>query len=121
MSVELERILNLLAERFGTTIEHLYAVMIRQAYIEAAYSLIEMVIMVVFIYYFIARLHGKLREMLKSEDADIAIYGGICLIFGWIAVIVAFIATIYDFRTVLGAALNPEYWVLQQILGMFGG
>lgn len=118
MNSELEHILTLLAERFGTTVNHLWEVMIRQAYISAGVHIFQLVVVVVgFIYGY--KLFNWLRE--ERETADDEFYydmGVIALatLSGFTAVIAFF--SLPDLATKL---FNPEYWALQQILDALGG
>lgn len=115
MSEELSEILNVLAERFGTTIDHLYGVMIKQAYIYGM-SLIVIYALCIFAGIWFIRYIKKMSETKSIEDVFMDnpfVFIGSAL---GLVVIVVMITMLPDLVTML---FNPEYWVLKQILGAF--
>lgn len=99
-------VLGVLAERFGTTGAHLWGVLIRQAYVDAAVWVVAFVTCVILLRIAGVRL-GSTEEFSDGEFAWTAVTivlasaTGICLVGALLAI---------------GGALNPEYFALNKIL-----
>ncbi len=113
---ELDKALAALAAKLGTTAQHIWAVLIRQARVEIA---IDAIFLILSILIFSAWFRW-LRTYLKRNESDffdgspaevfpLIVCGIGCLIlFGFC------VACLFELPTLL---LNPEYWALQQIMG----
>ncbi len=112
MSDEIAKVLDLLAERFGTTVEHLWQVMITQAYISAINNLIGLVIGIVFIFYVIKRIPYWIEAEKEYEFLPT-----LQLVFSsaFSLVIVTYYA-VEGVTTIITGIFNPEYLALQKIL-----
>lgn len=119
MQGNLEGILDILAERFGTTIEHLYEVMLRQAYIEAGASFLSIVFALAFVFFFLKKWQWKLMEWAKSDDDELL--GVLGLIGGYLALVLALPSAILDARIIITILTNVDYWVINQILEALSG
>ena len=112
MSDKTEQLVRELAEKLGTTGEHLWGVLIQQAAINAVTSWLIVIVMGVFlaIAYQVVNKNTTKTENWTNEGAFLAwmvfyCYAGICLIPVCCAI-----------DTTATALLNPEYWALKQIL-----
>ena len=117
MSQEIAKVLDLLAERFGTTIEHLWEVMIRQAYIEA--------IMGIFVFALLLVVNIKFIKWAKpittNDDHETWEKWGVdgvmpVMASGFIMLVISCIAFLMTIDNLVAKLVNPEYWALQQIL-----
>ena len=100
-----EEILAALAANFGTTVEHLWAVMLRQVWVEFYLGLAFVV--VGFIAGALAVWFGPRME---NDDASIIIF-----VLATALVAAACIALF----TIVGYPFNPEYYALLKIMGAF--
>jgi hypothetical protein len=122
MDDKLVPLLEKLAEKFGTTVEHLWEVMIKQASISAIIDTITTVVIVgicVAGYRLVRRKTTKHpREEYHSPAAewedDGALAAWACLI---VACLVAGAVSIFAIDNVVTALFNPEYWALIRIRG----
>jgi hypothetical protein len=117
MNENTEKLLRDLAEKFGTTAEHLWGVLIKQAPISAASQLFVMAITgaaAAFLCVVTKRLGAKAAA---EDSSDIGYFISTTL-----AAIAAIIFTIAFFAGLDGLPLaisgffNPEYWALKQII-----
>ncbi len=112
MSDEIAKVLDLLAERFGTTVEHLWQVMVVQSYIAAIYNLIGLVVGIVFILFVIKRMPYWIEAEKDGEDFralqiifSVAFCVGLVLYYGMAGIAI-----------IITGIFNPEYLALQKIL-----
>ena len=115
---EIMEVLHALAEKFGTTTEFLWTVMIKQAYITGITHLIGFTLSGIFIFAWNRYVWSmKIPDSEEDRGGD-RIFGimitrlmgvvGACL---WVMI---FLCGLVDITTSL---VNPEYWVLKQIFG----
>ncbi len=113
MSNEIVKVLDLLAERFGTTVEYLWQVMITQAYISAIYNLVGLLISIGFLFFVIKKTPNWIR---KANDNYDVMYT-LTLVFSWMFVMVTILYyTIEGIAIIITGIFNPEYLALQKIL-----
>ena len=113
-----------LADRLGVAAEHLYPLMIRQAYISGIQALIEIVICIAVVFgtiaffrktYFVFDEEGYTKlEKLKSEGRE-ELYYIFSVLFG-IAAIIAAIGILFSISTAINALGNPEWFAIQRLL-----
>ncbi len=111
------KILELLAQKLGTTTQYLWLVMINQAKIDAMITLFKYGIMAI-VGYILLRLHKKLsledKDGYSSYDNN-EIYG--ILMFGAAIVYCTLLITaLFFIGDVINGFFNPEYWALNKIL-----
>jgi hypothetical protein len=122
MNENTEKLVRELAEKLGTTAEHLWGVLMKQAPITAATDSVIAVIMLGVLWALYRLVRSKTAAPPKSEDdrypsAEWREEGAflswlILAIYGATTVVVV-CCTI---STVVTATMNPEYWVLKQLL-----
>ncbi len=114
--------LEALAEKLGTTLEHLWEVLIRQALVEGAYALVLAV-------FGMAALGGLIyacvlgvragRRLAEKEDDTFYLHGSqavggvLLLLFG---AMVLDIFVLRNIHTALICFINPEYWAIREVL-----
>lgn len=117
--------LTLLAEKLSTTTEHLWAVLIRQAYIDGwltIASLIVLTILCVVMLRFVIRkttapgTKDKYGMPLKAEWYEEGAFAAWTV--AGIASTIVILLVIEGLPTAISALINPEYWALKQILAV---
>jgi len=111
---ELAPLLEALAKKLGTTVDHLWAILVRQAFISSVMDLIQYVILAVATYVFIrmTKKYGALMDEKRWEPCAVyapAVVVGLVLLILWIAAFFCIQDTVSGF-------FNPEYWALNKIL-----
>jgi len=115
-------LLNRLADKFGTTAEHLWGVLVKQAQIHAANQLIVAVVLVVLWTFMFRFVRGKTTSsdpIPESEypegewKSDEAIFAWVWV---WGSLVFVLIVVCTTAASCLTALLNPEYWALKQLI-----
>jgi len=115
-------LLNRLAEKFGTTVEHLWGVLVKQAVISAVTEIVMALAMVAAWVWLFRFVRGKTTEPKETPEdryphAEWREEGA--LIAWLVAAFALMLVAIQVYRaatTGLTALLNPEYWALKQLL-----
>lgn len=122
MNQETLAILNRLAEKFGTTVEHLWGVLVKQAFISAVTDLFHVLTLLIVASAGLVLVYRKTRTPPETEkdrdpqaewDGDPAFYAWCIALTALIPIYVSIIASAPN---IISGFLNPEYWALQQIL-----
>lgn len=101
-----DKLIRDLATKFGTTAEYLWSVMIKQAMISGVTNVI-----VIIAWIFIFRKAYK--TILNIDDRNIKLL--VLIVFGFICGGTVVIVSC-NMVQIIGSFLNPEYWVLTQVL-----
>ena len=114
MKLDLNQALEQLAQAFNTTVDKLYPLLIKQAYVSGISSigaiLFSWLILGALMYFF--KKHG-----IKKDRYDIMSGGTIILIvFTVITAIATVIITLVAGSNAITALINPEYWALKEVL-----
>ena len=107
------KLLEQLAAKLGTTAEHLWGVLIRQARIEAVTD-IMFILFTIFGVYWYYRWVKSFYERNPYDDFP-EIVG---LIFGGVVSFISTIASIVCLFSIPAELFNPEYWALEKILNV---
>lgn len=117
--------LEALAEKLGTTLEHLWGVLLRQALVEGIYSAVLVVVgaltLGVLIYAYILVVRAGRNESKRENDpffqhlAQIA--GG--LAFCLFGTLVCDLLILKNVHTALICFINPEYWAIREVARLF--
>jgi hypothetical protein len=119
MNDQIMEILRVLAEKFGTTTEFLWGVMIRQAYIHGVTAIVCFLFTSVLVFgwnwvWWRAKISNEEINSRDQGDRMFAIFmcrlGGLLFSFIWVCF---FLSGMFEVATAL---INPEYWVIQQVL-----
>jgi hypothetical protein len=103
-----------LADRLGTTAEHLWHVLVVQARIEVFVDLFYVVVLVA-LFFLMRRLHRVLRKKADGPGFDAELWN-VPMVIGWVALAGLAIIGVVELAQVPGLLLNPEYWALKQLL-----
>ena len=122
MNQETLAILNRLAEKFGTTVEHLWGVLVKQAFISAVTDLFHVLTLLIVASAGLVFVYRKTRTPPETEKGDrpYVEFEGDFALFAWgialIALVPIYVSVMASAPNIISGFLNPEYWALQQIL-----
>lgn len=107
-----EQLIRELAEKFGTTTEHLWGVMVRQATVSATMDIIVFTVIGIVLLF----AGNTLIKVSKREDFE-----DDPLVYFWVCIIILFAGMWFTVglmtaSDVLTRFVNPEYWALKQLL-----
>ena len=115
MNEETRQMLERLADKLGTTVDHLWSVLVHQAPITAS-SDIAVFFASILLLYFVAK---KIVKSTNDESGflhhkeDLAVLAWI----GWfIASALVGVMLFFNFEFIISGFLNPEYWALRQLI-----
>jgi hypothetical protein len=117
-------LLTSLAEKFGTTVEHLWSVLVKQAAIYATANIaLTLVSVIVWVCMFVL-VQRKTRAPKETKENPYPVpewtHEGAAI--AWLVVAVATALAIFQvyhtIEIVITATMNPEYWALQQVLSL---
>ncbi len=112
MSEKLENALMELAAQLGTTVEHLWGVLVRQAQVEGVLAVLTLTAIGA-VGYGLYRLTKKYWCKTGQGETEVLLVGA------WVlGVIFAAIPAAFAVHTLATSLVNPEYWALQRILGL---
>ena len=115
-------LLNRLADKFGTTVEHLWGVLVKQAVISAITELVMAVAMVALWLWVFRFVRAKTTKPKPTEEdryphAEWREEGAlIAWLVTAVGLLIALIQVYSAATTGITALLNPEYWALKQVL-----
>ena len=114
-------LLQQLAAKLGTTAEHLWAVLVRQAFCSGCADLLVYGLAGAFVWLTL-RKTPKWIQTVKDAESDLeeAAYV-VALAISWLLVVIFIIAAACSLGDTVAAFVNPEYWALKQILAAIGG
>lgn len=99
-----------LATKLGTTAEHLWAILVRQAPISSTVDVVVSCTMSVALYFAIRRLRKTLIS--HTDEFETFTAGIVCLLVSVILITYA----IVGLDLTIAGFFNPEYWALKQII-----
>lgn len=109
-------ILEKLAEKLGTTVEHLWGVLVNQAPISAAVDMLITIILWVLAVLWLR----KVRENTKKNEDGYKEWDYEPAGFAWICVfalfVISFMVTVSSLPLIVAGFANPEYWALKQLI-----
>ncbi len=114
---ELAPMLQQLAQQLGTTVEFLWAALMRQALIDGVVTLVQFVIIGVGLWANYKYTRFVLRKI-NAEDHkerwdEPAIIPPTIL---WVVLAILTLVAFFSISDLLAAFFNPEYWALQKVL-----
>lgn len=116
ISKEVEQVLNVLAEKFGATGEHLWNVLVKQQYVDffvwAIPAILLTISTIIFAIYLCKKKAWSVGGFIYENDFE-DLFGVIFAFLG----LLCFIAIIISFIT-FGGLINPEYYALKEIMRM---
>jgi len=117
------KLIEALAQKLGTTAEHLWGVLVKQARVELIVTAIEIPLMLLAMYIcfryiiYIFKLKpedGEIMDVLCAPQTPIRI---VCFVSCWLILAVCFIFICVNLEQIPTLIYNPEYWALKEILG----
>lgn len=116
MKIDVNQVLEQLAQAFNTTVDKLYPILIKQAYVEAIVNIVTVIVFVA-AWYVLYRIFFKRIGVKKDrygmgmEDTSIFMV----LVFSLFSVI-SFVVILVSLVSIPTQLINPEYWALKQVL-----
>lgn len=108
-----------LAEKLGTTIEHLWGILLNQSFIfgvSTSIITILMIIFLIFAFYYIKKITNKKRKSPYEEYTCDEEYIFVCQVLFGCCLVIFPIGILYNLYEIITAFANPEYWALKTIL-----
>jgi hypothetical protein len=116
VSKEIQEVLNVLAEKFGATGEHLWRILVKQQYVDFFVWAIPCILLAIFTILY-ARYLGKSGAWKSGGFIYDNDYEPLFTTIFVFAGLFCFIALIISFMT-FGGLINPEYYALKEIMSM---
>lgn len=110
---ELLPLLEGLAASLGTTVEHLWGILLKQAPIGAVTDLIQYGLIAGAIVFW-AKTTRTIASKVEKRDMDDEHY--IWIGVGWLAIIFFVLVAFFSFPMTVAKIVNPEYWATMEIL-----
>ena len=119
MNEQIMEILRVLAEKFGTTTEFLWSVMIRQAYVTGITQIIGFILAGIFVFGWNRYVWGLRLPEEPQEDRGVDKTFGIMMarLIGVVGAGLWALIFLCVFTDITTALVNPEYWALKQLIG----
>ncbi len=114
MNEQTQKLISELADKLGTTAEHLWGVLVRQAPIDATASIVSSGVFLLIS--LITIIVGLQLQKKTQEDFAYGFSSFFCLAGGAIALAVTISVTVASLSDISAGFINPEYWALKQIL-----
>lgn len=116
MNEQTQQLIKQLADKLGTTTEHLWAALLRQAPISATCTIICFVIMLI-VAWLLFKTGIKLGKMKEDRwDIDKEVCQAIVWTLAGCLVAVTCVVFCFQLDMVMAGFFNPEYWALKEIL-----
>jgi len=113
MNKETTDLIKQLADKLGTTAEHLWGVLVKQAPISASVDLVASILLViVFIAVWVRTIKLLYRKKDEYDFEEKSLFIGIACVVS--AIIIPLISR--TLTTTLAGFYNPEYWALRQLI-----
>ncbi|MEY2500558.1 MAG: hypothetical protein QOI07_892 [Verrucomicrobiota bacterium] len=115
MNEQTTKLIEELAQKLGTTAEHLWSVLVRQAPISASVDFIQLIGLWALSYFLIRYAVKKWRDCdIEGEDCEGRVM--MATIASGIVFVMAMIAFFTAPGNIVSGFFNPEYWALKQII-----
>lgn len=105
-----------LAQKLGTTTEYLWAVLLKQAPINATVNLVQIGLIVLF-GWMLYRWHIKLG-LNDDEYADGSGLNSLWMTIGLVVFIILSFCSFFSIENVINGYFDPEYWALKKVLSI---
>lgn len=101
----IDKVLDSLAARFGTTAEHVWTILVKQTFYEGISCFVASILCGVLLWFI-----GKTIKKIHKKDCDGDLMGVFCVLF----IVLVPIMAICGFEA-FHRLLNPEYYAMQEI------
>jgi hypothetical protein len=117
MNEQINYILQQLAVKFNTTVQHLWEVLTHQAVVQGGCGLILNILWIIALILVWKYLSRTISPRAKYDTFEywMGDDGWVWILF-WLGTIVLMIATSYNVCEYVPMLINPEYWALKQII-----
>lgn len=108
MNEQTQQLIEKLAEKLGTTAEHLWGALIKQAPISSTVDLISIAICAAAL----VAAFNIIKSKVEDEDFAVIVWSA----WGSIAFLIA-MASLCILNRIVAGFFNPEYWAIKEIIG----
>jgi hypothetical protein len=122
MDEKYRQLIEALASKLGTTAEHLWDVLVRQAPISGAVDLVLCVVIVAAVWWWVSLVERKTTRMTRTEDNryPCAEWGEEAAGLAWVSVVfavgAALVIIVASAQGIVAAFANREYWALMRLV-----
>lgn len=113
MNETTDKLLRDLAAKLGTTVDHLWAVLVKQAPIHSAVALLQYALIALACYFW----YRSAKWMYQGKE-DERMGAAICLIFSGIGLLIVAGFALFSLPEVIAGFFNPEYWALGRVMNL---
>lgn len=121
-SIQINNILDNLAKKFNVPVEKLFEILHKQAKVELLNNCLELIVWLVICtsVYIIIKKEIKKKKMDEYYDMfeDDGVWGVCKIIYIILGGLIGFTGTIISTQSVIQIFLNPNYYIMEQILKM---
>lgn len=117
MNDELQKQLTQLALKLGTTVDHLWSVMVKQAAIDSTVYFLSLTVLIIVT----CVLWKRFSNAKVNESGDGEVFKCSMLILSVLMLLVTFLFLVCGLSEALSGFFNPEYWALQDLLSKIHG
>jgi len=104
--------LQALADKFGTTVKHLWEVMVYQAHISATVYITTLIGCIALLVWGHKEIKKKTAHPYPEWDSEKAFFAWLLWWFAALAILFTFT---YNIESIVAGYLNPEYWALMKL------
>lgn len=124
---EAEIILDMIAEKFGTTVDLLWGVLIRQVYVDATVHFIYLMCIIVGLFLLIRMVKWLVKDYYeKSPSSDFESFlidsgpvGTLSVVASLVFFILSLVSLPFLIESIIGRFVNPEYYALKLLMEFF--
>ena len=116
---QVTELLKELAEKLGTTVEHLWGVLLVQAQVQMIILLVLFVGTILSFISWLPYFRWVMKKELNDWDAEEGIFAFVVLIIWGIITGCLIIVSFVSIETFVTVIKNPEYFALQKVLSLF--
>lgn len=120
MDSKTEALIRELATKLGTTVDHLWSVMIKQAFVSSMISIFQYLLIIagvivwVKIHKWLSEKEGDGYSNMRYDDYELA--AGVPMIITGIMLLILVVVSLFSITDTITGFVNPEYWALDHII-----
>jgi uncharacterized membrane-anchored protein len=121
MNEQTTKLIEQLSQKLGTTTEHLWSVLLKQAQVSAIMNLILLIVIIV-VGIVLYKLHKHFSKETSDygnvyENNEITQFIMILSFIGWLVIML--FSPILSIKNIINGFFYPEYWALMEIFCLF--
>jgi hypothetical protein len=116
MNKETLDLLHQLAAKLGTTADHLWAILVRQAFVSGCTDLLFYMFTLAIVCATAKKTKRWTAAMKEADEEPVALFYAGTISASWVLSLVFIIVSVVSIQDTVAAFVNPEYWALKQIL-----